>query len=62
MLEKNKKDFEHIKKNNNRKKQSKLFRDDDTYGESKVNKEFKRRKQNLKEEDDWEEWEEYYNQ
>jgi hypothetical protein len=61
MLEKNKKDFDNSK-SQNKKKHNKLFHDDDTYGASKINKEFKRKKQHLIEEEDWENWDEEYNQ
>ena len=39
-----------------------MHHDDDAYGASRVQKEFKRKKQHLKEEEDWDNWSEYYNQ
>lgn len=48
----------------NKKKSDKQYHDeDDIYRSNKINKEFKRKKQNLKEEEDedWNEWSEYYN-
>ena len=49
-------------RNHKKKKQSKMHHDDDAYGASRVQKEFKRKKQHLKEEEDWDNWSEYYNQ
>lgn len=57
MSDKNKKDQKIIKKKSN-----KPFRDDDAYDANRIKKEFKRKKQSLKEdEDDWENWSNFYN-
>jgi hypothetical protein len=39
-----------------KKKTHKSYHDDDKYGENKIKKEFKRKKQHLQEEESWQEW------
>lgn len=57
MSDKNKKEQKITKK-----KSHKPFRDDDAYDANRIKKEFKRKKQSLREdEDDWENWSNFYN-
>lgn len=46
--------------NHSKKKSHKSYHDDDKYGENKIKKEFKRKKQHLKEEESWEDWSDFY--